>query len=86
MNTAGSLAKDVGIKSGCDALAVPRASFYRWRDRDKYSTKDHCRPLSPLALRGNERKDVLDILHEERFVDQALSCNCAGILLRYSPH
>jgi putative transposase len=71
MNTAGSLAKDVGVKSSCDALAVPRASFYRWRDRDKYSMKDHCRSVSPLALTGSERKDVLDILHEERFVDQA---------------
>ena len=71
MNTAGSLSKDVGIRSACDALAVPRASFYRWRDRDKHCTKDHCRPAPPLALTNDERKDVLEILHEERFVDQA---------------
>ena len=71
MNTAGSLAKDVGIKSACDALAVPRASFYRWRDRDKQSMRDNCRPAPPLALTYDERKDVLDRLHEERFVDQA---------------
>ena len=71
MNAAGSLAKDVGIKSACDALVVPRASFYRWRGRDKHSMKDNCRPVPPLALTVNERKDVLGILHEERFVDQA---------------
>ena len=69
MNTAGSLAKDVGVKSACDALTVPRASFYRWLDRD--SRKDRCRPAPPLALTDDERKGVLDILHEERFVDQA---------------
>ncbi|MBW1903458.1 MAG: IS3 family transposase [Deltaproteobacteria bacterium] len=71
MNTAGLLSKDVGIKSACDALAVPRASFYRWRDRDKHCMKNHCRPMPPLALRDDERKGVLDILHEERFMDQA---------------
>jgi len=71
MNTAGSLAKDVGVKSSCDALAVPRASFYRWCDREKHSMKDNCRPVPPLALTYDERKDVLDTLREERFVDQA---------------
>jgi len=33
--------------------------------------KDLCRPAPPLALTYDERKDVLDTLHEERFVDQA---------------
>jgi len=41
MNTARSLAKDVGVKSACDALVIPRASFYRWCDRDKHSMKDN---------------------------------------------
>ena len=71
MNTAGSLSEDVGIKSACDALVVPRASFYRWRDRDKHCMKNHCRPMPPLALRDDERKEVLDTLHEERFMDRA---------------
>ena len=66
MNTAGSLAKDVGIKSACDALVIPRASFYRWSDRDKHHMKDICRPVSPLALTGSERKDVLDIWHSSK--------------------
>ena len=69
MNTAGSLAEDVGIKSACDALAVPRASFYRWRDRS--SQKNNYRPAPPLALEDEERKGILITLHEERFVDQA---------------
>ena len=71
MNTAGSLSKEVGVRSACDAVGVARASFYRWRDKEKHSRKDQCRPVPPLALRNEERKEVLDILHEERFVDQA---------------
>jgi putative transposase len=71
MNAAGSLSKDVGIKNACDALVIPRASFYRWHDRDKHSMKDNCRPTPPLALTCDERKDVLGTLHEERFIDQA---------------
>jgi hypothetical protein len=27
MNTTGSLTKDVGIKSACDALVIPRPAF-----------------------------------------------------------
>jgi len=71
MNTAGSLAQYVGVKNACDALTVPRASFYRWRERDKYSIQDHCCRVPPLALTDDERQDVLDILHDERFIDQA---------------
>jgi putative transposase len=71
MNTAGSLSKDVSIRSACDALAVPRASFYRWRGKDKHPTKDRCSPAPPLTLTNDERKDLLDILHGRRFVDQA---------------
>ena len=71
MNAAGSLSKDVGIKNACDALVIPRASFYRWCGRDKHSMKGNCRPMPPLALTCDERKDVLGTLHEERFVDQS---------------
>ncbi|MBW2557806.1 MAG: DDE-type integrase/transposase/recombinase [Deltaproteobacteria bacterium] len=71
MNTAGSLAKDVGVKDACNALVIPRASFYRWRYRGEHPMKDNCRPAPPLALTYHERKDVLSTLREERFVDQA---------------
>jgi putative transposase len=69
MNAAGSLAKDVGVTNACEALVIPKASFYRWRDDGP--VKDHCRPAPPLALTHTERQDVLDVLHSERFVDQA---------------
>ncbi|RZB34641.1 MAG: hypothetical protein SRB1_00409 [Desulfobacteraceae bacterium Eth-SRB1] len=55
MNASRITIKDVGIKNACDALVIPRASFYRWYDRDKHSTKNNCRPVPPLSLTGKER-------------------------------
>ena len=67
MNTAGSLSKDVGDKSGYNSLAVPRYSFYHWCNRD--SQKDNFRQVPLLPLIYDERKEVFDILHEEQFVN-----------------
>ncbi len=67
MKAAASLARDVGIRSACNALTVSRAGFYRWRSPAQKKT----RVKSPLALSSLERSNVLDILHEDRFVDKA---------------
>jgi putative transposase len=70
MSTTESLAKDVGVKGACDALAVSRSGFYRWLDRGEETTsKDHRVP-SPLALSQGEQQVVLDTLHMEHFADQ----------------
>jgi len=66
-----SLAKEVNVQQACAALAVPRASFYRWQDPEEDDRKERQRPAPPLALSGDEQKAVLDILHAERFSDQA---------------
>ena len=65
------LAKDVGIKPACDALVVSRAGFYRWKKQDTGMAKESIRPLSPLSLSPDEKQNVLDTLHDERFVDKA---------------
>jgi len=58
---------DVGIRTACSALDVPRAGFYRWRTpKEKV-----IRPVPPLALSCAERGSVLDLLHSDRFVDKA---------------
>ena len=65
---------DVGVSSACDALAVPRASFYRSRARaEAGSVEPPIRPRrpSPRALSETERQGVLEVLHSERFVDAA---------------
>ena len=65
-----SLAKDVNLQQACAALAVSRASFYRWQDRVEDGPGERLRSVPPLALSGEEEAAVLDILHAARFVDQ----------------
>jgi putative transposase len=57
----------LGIAPLCEALGVPRATYYRHRQ-----PKATCgRPASPRALTPTERQAVLDVLHEPRFADLA---------------
>ena len=39
MIVADTLAKDVGVKSACDGLAIARASYYRWKNQYKKPEK-----------------------------------------------
>ncbi len=70
------LGRTVGVKAACEALTVPRASFYRTRPglTEKIGPREPVeRPPkdNPRALRPAERQAVLDLLHSERFVDAA---------------
>jgi len=62
------LAAHVGKKAACEALSVPRASFYRYMTDKTPATET---PAPPLALSVDERQAVIDILHSERFCDHA---------------
>lgn len=66
--SAEQLAAHVSKKAACEALLVPRATFYRHMG-DK--TLEAERPAPPLALSADERQVVIDILHSERFADHA---------------
>jgi putative transposase len=66
-----SLAKDVNVQQACAALAVPRSSFYRWQNPEENYREGPQRSAPPLALSGEEEVAVLEILHADRFVDQA---------------
>jgi putative transposase len=57
-----------GIAPLCRALGVPRASVYRSWTRAE-SPSPFPRPVAPRALALEERQQVLDTLHSERFVD-----------------
>jgi len=64
----------VDVSTACPMLGVPRASFYRHRDRQRrVGPPPPCRhrPSPSRALSGGERDRVLDLLHGERFVDAA---------------
>ncbi len=76
MNVAGSLGQTVGIRAACEALTIPRASFYRVRAKTIEPTKpaeeSHRSPRqNPRALSVEERHAVLEVLHSKRFVDSA---------------
>jgi len=56
----------------CDALGVPRATLYRRRaEASAPACEPTPRPTPARALSPAERRDVLDVLHSERFVDTA---------------
>lgn len=68
MVAVGSLSKFVGKKGACDALAVPRATFYRHHG-EKIPAPVGIRPAPPLALSTTEREVILNTAHEQRFWD-----------------
>jgi putative transposase len=71
MNAATQLASEVGTAPACAAIGVARATFYRHRQVADCPCQKKPRPTPPRALSANERRGVLDMLHSERFVDQA---------------
>ena len=68
MTAVTDLRTQIGTAKACEALDVPRSSFYR-RLRPEAVPKTP--PSPPLALSPRERQDVIDLLHSERFLDDA---------------
>lgn len=69
MQTVAELGPRLGVAPTCAALEIPRATYYRHqKPRAEPATR---RPASVRALTQAERQDVLDVLHEPRFVDQS---------------
>lgn len=65
----------VGVRAACAAVGRPRATHYR-RHRQSAAPPRAPRPrpqpvTQPRALSPAERAEVLDVLHDERFVDLA---------------
>ena len=74
MSAIEEVAVDVSVKTACEALTVPRASFYRSRARAAAGPAEpptRPRRRSPRALTQEECQSVLEVLHSERFVDTA---------------
>ena len=71
MNAVTILAPRVGVVNACEVLGVARASYYRYQARDDNPPLPARRSRSPRALSEAERQQVLELLHSERFVDQA---------------
>jgi putative transposase len=63
------LSMDVGTAAACKSLDIARPTYYRRLDAG--NEKAPSRPAPPRALSAGERQEVLDVLHTDRFVDQA---------------
>ena len=62
---------DLGTLPLCQALDVPRASFYRQQAQDALPAILAIRPRPEHALSEAEQQRVLAVLHDPRFVDLA---------------
>ena len=64
------LSPQVGTAAACHSLDIARATYYRRLEGDSEIVAGK-RPTPPPALDTRERERVLEILHEDRFVDRA---------------
>jgi len=70
MSACQELSPEVGTAAACLALDIPRATFYRRLSPD-FGAPARKRPAPPRALTVQEREQVLEVLHTDRFVDRA---------------
>lgn len=72
MNETLALSHEIGKSPACESFQIPRSSFYRYIERlNRPMGSCSSRPTPPLALRSEEKADVLSILYSERFQDKA---------------
>jgi putative transposase len=72
MTVVSELTSQFGIAAACQALAVPRSSFYRSRQVTSPKVDPPSPPAhSPRALSEEEQSVVRETLNSPRFVDQA---------------
>jgi len=74
------LASEVGASAACQALCMPRASYYRDRRKTSFPEETVSRPVPARALRPAERESVLACLHQERFQDRSPAAVYATLL------
>ena len=74
------LAIDVGTSAACQALRMPRASYYWHRRKVAAPAEVSPRPTAARALNPAERETVLARLHEERFQDRSPAAVYAMLL------
>jgi putative transposase len=80
MATVIQLANDVGTSAACQALCIPRASYYRDRCKSSSPAVTAWRPSPARALHPAERETVLAHLHDERFQDRSPAAVYATLL------
>jgi putative transposase len=71
MKAATALKENVGTTAACEALQIPRSTFYRRQQFPRPVAVNKSRPSPPLALGTAQRQTVIDLLHCDRFIDMA---------------
>ena len=72
ISLAAQLSPHTGKKAACEALQVPRSTFYRHHSANSRTGDNRThRPAPPLALSSGERQAVIDVLHSDQFCDDA---------------
>jgi putative transposase len=72
MEAVDTLGGDVGVQPACEAFGLSRASYYRIKAGSGTGNESSPPDKTPAnALSPEERKEVLDLMHSERFMDQA---------------
>ena len=69
MNVVLEMAPKLGVTATCAAFGVARPTYYR--RRAPFHGPAARRPSPPRTLKAEERRAVLDVLHEPRFIDLA---------------
>ena len=87
MAAVAELASDVGTSAACQALCMPRASYYRDGRKTSAPAVSAPRPSPARALRPAEQDAVLACLHEERLQPLFMRrCSMkASITARFAP-
>jgi putative transposase len=71
MNAVTEAGAYMGKSAACLALGLPRSTFHRHEARSIAPREPILRPSPARALNIAERQHVLEVLHSERFIDQA---------------
>lgn len=72
MQTVASYGGDIGVKLASETLGLSRASYYRNQAGGGAGEKSTLASQScSRALSSEERKEILALMHSERFMDQA---------------
>jgi putative transposase len=79
--TIAELTPVIGTRAACAAVGCSRATYYRYHRQSPSSPRpSRKRVPQPRALSQAERAEVLGVLHQERFVDQAPASVYANLL------
>jgi putative transposase len=65
------ISQGIPASDACEALGMPRATYYRRQRPPPVRVDPAPRPTPPRALSPDERQEVLDVLHNDRFLDRS---------------